>query len=115
MPRLQLIKALSPRLHRLVQSVVVSAVISLACGCSSPAPQVIVKLEVSEFGTYSVDGHVVERTALKEVLVAKRESGKRLLVHIIPSSRAKYEAVEAAAKAAQDSGASIGVVGNEQF
>jgi len=87
----------------------------LASGCTSPSYSVVVKLEVSELGAYSVDGSLVERAALKDALLAKRRNGKKLLIHIVPSSKAKYEAVEAAVKAVQDSGASLGMVGNERF
>ena len=87
----------------------------LASGCASPSNSVVVRLEVSELGAYSVDGSLVERAALKDALLAKRRNGKKLLIHIVPSSKAKYEAVEAAVKAVQDSGATLGMVGNERF
>lgn len=87
----------------------------LASACTSQSSLEVVKLEVSELGAYSVDGRLAEGVALKDALLAKRRPGKQLLVHIVPSSKAKYEAVEAAVKAARDAGANIGMVGNERF
>jgi biopolymer transport protein ExbD len=75
----------------------------------------VVRLEVSELGAYSVDGRPVEGVALRDALLAKRRPGEPLLVHIVPSPKANYEAVEAAVKAARDSSATIGMVGNERF
>jgi len=100
---------------RLTSTLTASAAILLAVACTTPSAPVIVKLEISELGAYAVDGSLVQRMALTDALLAKRQHGKLLLVHVIPSSKANYEAVEAAVRAARDSGASIGMVGNERF
>ena len=96
-------------------TLIASAAVLLAVACTTPSASVIVKLEISELGAYSVDGSPVERTALTDAILSKRQQGKLLLVHVVPSSKANYEAVEAAVRAARDSGASIGMVGNERF
>ena len=99
----------------LARTLLTSVAISIAIGCAAPTPQIVVRLEISDLGTYSVDGHAVARDVLTEALVAKRQPGKQLFVHLVASSKVNYGAVEAAVKAARDSGASIGIVGNERF
>lgn len=72
-------------------------------------------LEISELGAYRVDGKPVEREALIEALSVKRQPGKQLLVHLIPSPKTKYETVQAAVVAVRQVGGSSGMVGNERF
>ena len=115
MQRYRPIAIASRSISRLVRKIVGGAVVVLASGCTSPGPSVVVKLQVSELGTYSLDGSLVEAEALKDAVLAKHQEGKQLVVHIIPSSKARYEAVEVAVRAARDAGASIGMVGNERF
>jgi biopolymer transport protein ExbD len=94
---------------------VAAAAALLVIGCTPSKPATIVKLEVSEFGSYSLQGKPVKQGALIEALLSEREPGKQLVVHVIPSPRAKYEAVQAAMQAIQQVGGSVGIVGNERF
>jgi hypothetical protein len=87
----------------------------LACACTSPGTAVVVKLDVSELDANSVDGRLVWRMALANVLLAKRQESKQWIIHIVPSSNSNDQAVAAAVKAAQETGAGTGIIGNERF
>jgi biopolymer transport protein ExbD len=92
--------------------------LSLAVGvasCTASPPSVAVKLEISEAGTYLLDGQVVQPTALVEALRAARLPGNELVVYVAPTQKTNYEAVRFAMAAVQQAGGSIGMVGNERF
>jgi biopolymer transport protein ExbD len=92
-----------------------SVILGLASCSSEPASVVTAKLEVSESGTYTLDGVVVARDELKYAVKAKRPESGTLLLHIAASSRASFEAVGHAMQAAQYAGAQVGIVGNERL
>jgi hypothetical protein len=98
----------------IARTLVAAAALLVVFGCAAPSPSVV-KLEVLEGGLYRVDGKFVEGGVLAEALLAKRRQGKQLLVHVVPAARATYAEVETAVAAARDAGASLGMVGNEQF
>jgi len=106
---------LRSRLIAVSRALLAGCVGFLVSACVGPTASTLVNLEISEAGAYTVNGQAVAAGALSEALSAKRESGKRLFVYVKPSAKSKYEAVEAALKAVRESGASIGMVGNEQF
>jgi len=91
-----------------------SVLTSLACS-SEKERAVTVKLEVSETGSYTLDGAVVPKEELKFVLRAKRPENGVLLLHVVASPNASFEAVGQAMQAAQFAGAQVGIVGNEKF
>jgi biopolymer transport protein ExbD len=76
---------------------------------------VTAKLEVSETGAYTLDGASVSRDELKHAVRAKRPKKGNLLLHVVASPNASYEAVGHAMQAAQFAGAQVGIVGNERF
>jgi len=84
--------------------------------CTSEKERVVTaKLEVSEFGTYTLDGATVPKEELKHALRAKRPENGKLVLHVIASPKASFEVVGQAMQAAQFAGAQVGIVGNERF
>jgi hypothetical protein len=84
----------------------------VACGSESSGV-VRSKLEVSESGVYTLDGTVVSREELKFAVRAKRPENGTLLLHVVPFTRAPFEAVGHAMQAAQYAGAQVGIGGSE--
>ena len=91
-----------------------AALLSPACG-SVPGPVETTKLKVCEDGTYILGGVLVSSEELRSTLEAKRSARGQLLVHVVASPKASYDAVAKAMEAAQAAGAKVGIVGNERF
>jgi len=86
--------------------------VTAAAGCSNLHHEPTVELEITASGAYTVDGKLVERDRLADVLRSKRQPGHQLTVRILPSSTATYAAVTFAVEACQAVGAYLGMVGN---
>ena len=90
--------------------------ISSLLGCNTEKEQVVTaRLEVSDVGAYALDGMAVPKDELKHALRAKRPENGKLLLHVVASPQASFEAVGHAMQAAQYAGAQVGIVGNERF
>jgi biopolymer transport protein ExbD len=75
----------------------------------------VAKLEVSGSGEFMLEGKPVEAAALRSAITSLHQTDKELYIHLVLSPKAKYESVRLATEAAQQSGARLGIVGNEQF
>jgi biopolymer transport protein ExbD len=101
--------------HRRQAALVLAVVLQFVLGCAYKETSVLAKLEVSDSGEYKLDGKQVEANALHAAVSSLRKPGKELYIHLVSSPRANYESVRLATEAAQQSGAKIGIVGNERY
>jgi len=107
----------------LLSKAVVAVIFSAFLGpfAAQAVPQVH-ELEIAPTGSYTLDGVVVERLALADVLLRHKRAGEPLLVHMNFKKNAKYEDVSFAVEAIQKAGGQvaspdgkIAVVGGEAF
>jgi biopolymer transport protein ExbD len=103
-----------PRRSRLALLAACATLFMAAC-TSEKELVITAKLEVSEAGTYTLDGTSVTKEELKHAVRAKRPEKGKLVLHIVASPKASFEAVGQATQAAQFAGAEVGIVGNERF
>ncbi len=113
------VKTPSPRnkrlRRRLIALLATCATIALAACTSEQELAVTARLEVSETGTYTLDGALVPKEELKHAVRAKRPQNGKLVLHVVAAPKASFEAVGHAMQAAQFAGAQVGIVGNERF
>ena len=94
---------------------VASLVLVALAACASNERRDVVRLEISSYGTYTLNSASVPREGLAEALLLHKREGQDLLVHVVPSQGAQYAAVYAALEAVQKAGGSVGMVGNVAF
>ena len=104
------------RLRRSLLALLATGSAFSGAACTAEKELVVTaKLEVSETGAYTLDGASVSREDLKHAVRAKRPDKGELLLHVVASPKASFEAVGHAMQAAQFAGAQVGIVGNERF
>ena len=104
-----------PLSERTGSQLIAAFLISLVMACSSREPVELVRLDVSERGSYTIDGEAVDGGALMAALLKKKRAGQKLFVFVAAAKGAQSEAVRIAFEAVQAAGGQAGTVGNEVF
>jgi biopolymer transport protein ExbD len=85
-------------------------VVLSACGAVGNTQRA--QLAISKDGSYTLNGEVVQAAELKNALLAMKPANADLVLSVVASPEASYQAVALAMQAAQSVGAHIGLVGS---
>lgn len=98
--------------HRIPVLLAGLAALAMLAGCL-PAPGVHEILLVSAGGQYQLDGRVVAREQLQQVLAGERQRFQDLLVEVRPSPQADMEAVKFSIQAVRSAHARLAFTHDE--